>query len=174
MVSTAAWHLLTELSDPAGGNISTPTRWGEAPAWLLIWLSGTSYAALVLWRHLYPQGARRRPAALLFGGALSYWIGVQYAAVLRPGPGMILDTATAGVITAAFVGYITIRLGTPGFACPQFAVLCLAGGVGGAAIGWSVSHNQALSRGLIQVGLRLPTGRAAAVDSQSRGAARTP
>lgn len=60
---------------------------------------------------------------------------------------MVFDTATAGVITAAFVGYVTIRQGTLGFAGPQFAALCVAGGVGGAAIGWSVSQDHALLAG---------------------------
>ena len=146
-VSTGAWYLLTELSDLAGGTSSLPTRWDEVPAWLLIWLSGTFYAALVLLRYLDPHGAPWRPVAVLLAGALSYWIGVQYATVLRPADSMIFDTAAAGVITAAFVGYITIRLGTLRFAYPQFAALCVAGGVGGAVIGWSVLRDLELVAG---------------------------
>lgn len=141
-------YLLTELSDLAGGtSLPFPTRWEEAPAWLLVWSSGTFYAALVLLRYLDSRDAPWRPVALLFAGAFSYWIGVQYAAVLRPSESMIFDTATAGVITAAFVGYLPIRLGTLAFAYPRFAALCFAGGVGGAAIGWSVSHDQPLLPG---------------------------
>lgn len=146
-VSTGVWYLLTELSRLAGGNAAMPTRWEELPAWLLIWLSGVFYAALVLFRYLDPEGARWRPVAVLFAGAVSYWIGVQYAAVLRPSEDMIFDTATAGVLTAAFVGYITIRLGTLRFAYRQFAALCVAGGAGGAAIGWSVSQDYGLFAG---------------------------
>ena len=143
VVSTGVWYLLTELSDLAGGTTSLPmpTRWEESPAWVLIWLSGAFYAALVLFRYLDPQGAPWRPVAVLISGAVSYWIGVQYAAVLRPGDSMVFDTATAGVITAAFVGYVMIRLGTLRFAYPPFAALCAAGGVGGAVIGWSVSED---------------------------------
>lgn len=146
-VSTAAWYLLTELSDLADGSSSLPTRWDEVPAWLLIWLSGAIYAALVLFRYLDPHGASWRPVAVFLAGALSYWMGVQYATVLRPSDSMIIDTAAAGVITAAFVGYITIRLGTLRFAYPPFAALCVAGGVGGAVIGWSVLHDSELVAG---------------------------
>lgn len=147
-LSTGAWYLLTELSDLAGGtSLPIPTRWNEVPAWLLIWLSGAFYAALVMLRYVDRRTAPWRPVALLFAGAVSYWIGVQYAAVLRPSESMIFDTATAGVITAAFVGYLLIRLGTLAFAYPRFAALCIAGGVGGAAIGWSVSHDQPLLPG---------------------------
>ena len=146
-VSTGVWYLLTGLSDLAGGTSSLPMRWDEVPAWLLIWLSGAIYAALVLFRYLDPQGASWRPVAVFLAGALSYWMGVQYATVLRPSDSMIIDTAAAGVITAAFVGYVTIRLGTLRFAYPQFAALCVAGGVGGAVIGWSASNDQTLVPG---------------------------
>lgn len=147
VVSTAAWYLLTELSELADGSSSLPTRWDEVPAWLLIWSSGAIYAALVLFRYLDPHGASWRPVAVFLAGALSYWIGVQYSTVLRPADSMIFDTAAAGVITAAFVGYITIRLGTLRFANPQFLALCVAGGVGGAVIGWSASNDQTLVPG---------------------------
>ena len=139
-VSTAVWYLLTELSDLAGGTsgLPMPTRWDEFPAWLLIWLSGAFYAVLVLFRYLDPHAALWRPVVVCFAGALSYWIGVQYAAVLRPSESMVFDTATAGVVTAAFLGYVMIRLGTLRFGYWQFAAICAAGGVGGAVIGWAV------------------------------------
>ena len=138
-VSTAAWYLLTETAELAGGiSLPMPARWAELPAWLLVWLSGTVYSALVLFRYLDPRGSRWRPVAACFAGALSYWIGVQYAAVLRPTENMLWDTAAAGVITAACIGWVMIRIGTLRFGPLRFAALCAAGGVGGAAIGWAV------------------------------------
>ena len=136
--STAVWYLLTVLSDLAGGtDVPVPTRWDELPAWLLSWSSGAFYAVLVLFRYLDPHAAPWRPIVVGFAGALSYWIGVQYAAVLRPSESSVFDTATAGAVTAAFLGYVMIRLGILRFGYRQFAALCAAGGVGGAVIGWA-------------------------------------
>ena len=144
VVSTASWYLLNYISELAGGGLDPmPTRWRDLPGWFLIWFSGAVYAVLVLFRYLEPGNAHWRAVVVGFAGALSYWIGVQYTVVLRPSESMILDTATAGIITAAFVGYLMIRHGTLRFAHWQFAALCAAGGVGGAVIGWAVhqDHN---------------------------------
>ena len=130
--STAAWYLLWKLSDALPAS--------ELLGLLLLWTTGTVYSALVLFRYLDPGNLSWRPVVIGLGGALCYWIGVQYATELRPSQNDIIDTAVAGVITAAFVGYLVIRFGTIRFAWGPFAALCAAGAIGGAMIGWAV-HN---------------------------------
>ena len=81
-LSTAAWYALSL----AGGDIdpTIPSTWDEAPGWLLIWLSGTVYSVLVLFRYLQPEAGAWRAVVVGFGGALSYWMGVRYAVWIHP------------------------------------------------------------------------------------------
>ena len=138
LVSTAVWYLLYKLSELAGGtSVPLPAHWHELPGWVLLWLSGTVYAVLVLFRYLQPRNAPWHPVAVSFAGALSYWAGVQYTVELRPAESWVVDAATAGVMTAAFLGYLLIRLGTLQFTLWPFAALCVAGALGGALIGWA-------------------------------------
>ena len=141
IASTGAWYLVHELSKLAGGiGLPIPADWDELPVWLLFWFTGTVYSVLVLFRYLGPGNARWRPVVIGFAGALSYCIGV-YVVVLSPTQSMILNAATAGVITAGFLGYLVIRLGTLRFARGPFAALGVAGALGGATIGWA-PHNE--------------------------------
>ena len=137
VASTAAWYLLwklSELVDTTGDALPASEFLGS----LLFWSTGTVYSALVLFRYLDPGTPSWRPVVIGLGGALCYWIGVQYVVDLRPSQNEIVDTAVAGVITAAFVGYLVIRFGTLRLAWRPFATLCAAGAVGGAMIGWAV------------------------------------
>lgn len=136
LASTAAWYLLgggTSNAIPEG----ISEGWNEFPGWLLFWFTGTVYSALVLFRYLDPGNLSWRPVVIALGGALCYWVGVQYVVELRPSRNYIVDSTIAGVITAAFVGYLVIRFGTLRFAWWPFAGLCTAGAIGGAMIGWT-------------------------------------
>ena len=135
-LSTAVWYGLCL----AGGTTdAVPATRDEVPGWLLFWLSGTVYSVLVLFRYLQPAAGAWRGVVVGFAGALSYWMGVQYPVLIYPAGSEIFNTATAGVFTAAFLGYLVMRLGTLRFALGSFAALCVAGGFGGAVIGWSVT-----------------------------------
>ena len=132
VASTAAWYVLSrlfEIIDGTGDGILAV--WSE----LLIWSTGTVYSVLVLFRYLDPGNLSWRPVVIGLGGALCYWIGVQYVTELRPSQVQIVDSAVAGVITAAFVGYLVIRFGTLRFAWGPFTALCAAGATGGTIIG---------------------------------------
>ena len=144
VASTAAWYLLQKLSELVvdGSSDAIPADWDEFPGWLLLWFTGTVYSVLVLFRYLDPGNLPWRPVLIGFAGALSYWIGVQYVLVLSPSESVILNAAAAGVITAAFVGYLVIRLGTLRLARGPFAALCMAGALGGATIGWAGLDNE--------------------------------
>ena len=143
VASTAAWYLLYKLMDRIGGSGNAiPADWSEFPGWLLFWFTGTIYGVLVLFRYLDSGNLSWRPVVIGLGGAFSYWIGVQYVIWADPFEMVILDAAVAGVITAAFVGYLVVRLGTVRFAWASFAVLCTAGAIGGATIGWAGPDNE--------------------------------
>lgn len=134
--SSAAWYLIYKLSEIIDGD-GILADWGE----LLLWSTGTVYSVLVLFRYLDPGNLSWRPVVIGLGGALCYWIGVQYVTELRPSQIQIVDSAVAGVITAAFVGYLVIRFGTLRFEWRPFAALCTAGAMGGAMIGFTGPGN---------------------------------
>jgi len=142
VASTAAWHLLYKLAERIDGSGNAiPADWSETPGWLLFWSTGTIYSVLVLFRYLDPAKLSWRPVVVALGGAFSYWIGVQYVVWMDPWRFLILDSAVAGVITAAYVGCLAILLGTLRFAWGPFTVLCAGGAIGGATIGWAGPDN---------------------------------
>ena len=143
VASTAAWYLVYRLLDLIGGSAdAVPANWSELGGWLLFWFTGTIYSVLVLFRYLDSGNLSWRPIVVGLGGAFSYWIGVQYVMWQDPLDTVILDSAVAGVITAAFIGYLVIQFGTVRFAWWAFAFLCAGGALGGATIGWTGPGNE--------------------------------
>ena len=69
-------------------------------------------------------------------GVFSYWLGDADCLHARS-LGWWINTAIAGVVTAAFVGYVVARLGRIRLTGRLFAMLAGAGAIGGAVIGWS-------------------------------------
>ena len=137
-VSTAAWHILT---DGSGADATPlPNGWKELPDWLLPWASGSVYSVLVLFRYVPSAGAGVRAATFAVAGAVSYWIGVNFTLHASPFESAVATTAVAGVVTAAGLGCLVVWLGTLRFSLVSFAVLCVAGGLGGAAIGMESLH----------------------------------
>lgn len=137
-LSTVIWYGLYALAELVDDSVAT---WAYIQVWLL-YLSGTVYSVLVMFRYLNPAAGGWRGVVVGFAGALSYWTGVEYVHWGYSTETVILDTATAGVFTAAFLGCCLIWLGTLRFALGFFATLCAAGGVGGAMIGWSLGSNE--------------------------------
>lgn len=133
LVSTAAWHILTDGSDVAA--TPWPSGWQDLPDWLLLWASGSVYSALVLFRYVPSTGAGVRAATFAVAGAVSYWIGVNFTLHASPIESAVATTAVVGVVTAAGLGCLVVWLGTLRFSLVSFAALCVAGGLGGAAIG---------------------------------------
>lgn len=137
-VSTAVWYILVESFD--GGWTPLPGAWAELPGWVLFWSTGSVYSALVLFRYVPATGTGTRAVVFAVAGAMSYWIGVNFT-VHSPIDSDVASTAVAGVITAAGLGCLVIWLGTLRFSPVFFAALCVAGGIGGAAIGVEALSN---------------------------------
>ena len=134
-VSVALWYVLTQASEPIGGDLSAlPDGWAALPGWLLVWSTGSVYSALVLFRYLPSAATGTRAVVLVVAGALSYWIGVNFSIHVQPTGSYVADTAIAGTFTAAGLGYLVIRLGTLRFSPVSFVALCAAGALGGALI----------------------------------------
>lgn len=133
IVSTAAWHI---LADGTGAEATPwPGAWKDLPDWLLLWASGSVYSVLVLFRYVPSTGTGVRAATFAVAGAISYWIGVNFTLYASPMDSAVATTAVAGVVTAAGLGCLVVWLGTLRFSLVSFAALCVAGGLGGAAIG---------------------------------------
>lgn len=80
------------------------------------------------------HGWRCPPATFAVAWAVSYWIGVNFT-YASPIDRAVATTAVAGMVTAAGLGCLVVWVGTLRFSPVSFAALCVAGGLGGAAIG---------------------------------------
>jgi len=124
LASSAIWWGLTHERMPWNAN--------ETFAIVVLWSTGAVYSVLVLFR--YVTGGRRL-AIVAGAGVFSYWLGMQIA--ITPVPWVWVNTALAGVITAAFLGYVVAMLGRLRLSVRLFSTLAVAGAIGGAVIGWS-------------------------------------
>lgn len=132
LASTAIWWALVAAP------WVTTAPFSEVPLSLVVmWSTGGVYSVLVLSRYVSSIG---RAGILAGAGVFTYWLGYHIA--YTPVPWTEINTALAGSITAAFLGYVTARLGRLHLSWRLFAMLAAAGAIGGAVIGWSIEVDQ--------------------------------
>jgi hypothetical protein len=134
MLGTSLGGELTPL--PAIGSDTPPWR---AFGWLVIWSTGSLYAAAVL-LPLSRRPTWYRATLLLIAGAFSYWAAVQFAV---ESPGMhsgLVSVTIAGALSALFIGAVVVWHGDVPLEAWRWPALIVAGAVGGALIGAAVDY----------------------------------
>lgn len=135
--SSVLWFFLWQLAELLEADASgLPESARGFAGWLCLWLSGSVYAALVMFRYAVGSSSLRL-AVFLLAGAFSYWMGVQLTLNAFTFDPLWLRVGVVGALAAVFVGAVCTWPGSLTGSVRLFAALAGAGAVGGALIGLS-------------------------------------